>query len=205
MRAVYSLHSGRTKTKILAAAERILRTEGVANVTIRRVAARVRLTPMAIYRHFSSKHQLIATLVSIGFSTWEMRLQGAITGIAPRQKLRKTMLAYRDFALEERRLFELMFLTPRAGVPAAPASLEQSTSPAFSQVIAAVEKSMATGRPAPGRVGDTILLVWSTAHGLITLHFAGRFGYDDRVFRRVFDRTLDQLSDALSGKYGRRR
>ena len=196
---VYAVHTSETRQKILAAAERILRREGAANLTIRRVAADVQLTPMAIYRHFKTKDALIAALVSIGFSIWETRLQSAISRIAPRHKLRKAMLAYRDFALEEQRLFEVMFLTRRADVPLAPASLQVSPSPAFSQVIAAVEQCLSTGSAMPGAAGETILLVWSTAHGLITLHFSGRFGFDNDIFRNVFERTIDRLLRALSG------
>jgi hypothetical protein len=141
----------------------------------------------------------------IGFHSWEMRLQSAISGVLPRQKLRKLLVAYRDFALEDRRLFELMFLTRRTGVPAAPASLRATSSPAFSQVVSAVKQCMSTGSLLPGDVGETILLAWSTAHGLITLHFAGRFGYDNKVFRTVFERTIDQLFQALSRGHGRGR
>lgn len=184
---------GRTRKKILAAAEQILRRQGANHLSIRRVAAQVRLSPMAIYRHFKSKDELIEALVSIGFSTWEIRLQMAISGSTRARKLRKAMLAYRDFALEEQRLFELMFLTPRAHVPRAPGSLKTSPSPAFSEVIAAVEQSMASGSLLRGGVAETILLVWSTAHGLITLHFSGRFGYNTKAFRRIFDETIDRL------------
>jgi AcrR family transcriptional regulator len=197
---VYSVHARPPKEKILAAAERIVRSEGAGKLSIRRVAARVQLTPMAIYRHFKSKDELIAGLVALGFERWEKRLRTAISGAPPSQRLRKLILAYRDFALEEQRLFELMFLTRRANVPVAPASLEATTSPAFSQVIAAVEQAASSGQLLSESVGDTILLVWATAHGLITLHFAGRFGYDNTRFRRAFERSVDLLLTAVKAK-----
>lgn len=201
MLPVYTARRGQTRQKILAASEWILRRGGAGHLTIRRVAARVRLTPMAIYRHFRSKDELIAALVAIGFDKWETRLESAISGITNRQMLRKAMLAYRDFALDEQRLFELMFLLRRAGIPVAPGSLQATPSPAFSQVIAAVRQCMSTGSLLPGDVAETILLVWSTSHGLITLHFSGRFGHDEKVFRNVFERTLDRQLQVLNGSY----
>jgi AcrR family transcriptional regulator len=205
MERVYNVHKKRTRERILAAADRILRVNGFGKLTIRQVAAHVQLSPMAIYRHFHSKDELIAALVAAGFQKWELRLQSAVSHVSSRQKLRNAMLAYRDFALQEPKLFELMFLVRRADVPVAPASLQSSPSPAFSQVIAAVRQSISEGSLAHADVAETILLVWSAAHGIITLHFAGRFGHNDEVFRNIFARTIDHLLKALRSSNRRRR
>ena len=107
----------------MAVAERILRKEGIAAVTTRRVAGELGLTPMALYRHFRGKDALVQALVEIGFAHWERRLARAVKARSPRRRLDNALAAYRDFALAEPRLFELMFLTPRPAVPSAPTSL----------------------------------------------------------------------------------
>src|SRR5829696_2352994 len=61
---VYTVHMRPARERILKAAERIYRKAGVDALSIRRVAAAVDLTPMAIYRHFRDKDALIDALVA---------------------------------------------------------------------------------------------------------------------------------------------
>ena len=71
----------------MAAAERILRAEGIAAVTTRRVAGELGLTPMALYRHFPGKDALVTALVETGFAHWEARLAAAVKARTPRRRL----------------------------------------------------------------------------------------------------------------------
>ncbi len=181
----------------MAAAERILRAEGIGAVTTRRVAGELGVTPMALYRHFQGKEALVQALVEAGFNRWEKRLARAVKTQAPRRRMENAVRAYREFALAEPRLFELMFLVPRPGAPAAPASLRTSPSPAFSRVIAAVEEGMRAGELPGSDPEQLILMIWSLAHGLVALHFAGRFRFDAPLFRRTYDRTMSLLWSRL--------
>jgi len=176
----------------MAVAERILRKEGIGAVTTRRVAGELGLTPMALYRHFRGKDALVQALVELGFAHWETRLARAVKARSPRRRLDNALAAYRDFALAEPRLFELMFLTPRPAVPNAPASLAVSPSPAFSEVIAALRAELPSRDPE-----QLLLLIWALAHGLVALHFSGRFGFDEKRFRRTYDRTMALLWSRL--------
>jgi len=178
---------------VIAAAERILRLEGIGAVTTRRVASELGLTPMALYRHFRGKDGLVEALVAAGFGRWEARLSRAVQAPDPRRRLRNALAAYRDFALEEPRLFEVMFLLPRPGVPEAPGSLRSTVSPSFAEVIAAVKAGIRAGDLPSGDPEELVLLIWALAHGLVALHFSGRFGYQEERFRRAYDRTTASL------------
>jgi AcrR family transcriptional regulator len=193
MPRVYSVNKTPVKTRVLTAAEKLLRSKGAGAITLRKVAAAVGLTPMAIYRHYKNKDALLDALVMAGFDRWETRLAPAVAASTPRAQLDNAVRAYRDFALQEPKYFELMFLTPRQRVPRAPASLAATSSPSFAILIDAVRKMVAD--PAP-----VILMVWAAAHGLLALHFSGRFGFDDRVFSRQYDQTMGLLvTRALNG------
>lgn len=187
-----------TREAILAAAEEIFGRDGLSGLTIRRVAGAVGLSPMAIYRHFAGKGALLDALVNLGFARWEERLTAAAgAGHAPRTRLENAIRAYRDFALAESRLFALMFVTPRPGIPEAPASLGTTPSPGFGQVIGAVIDEIRAGSLPEEDPAQLILLIWSTAHGLISLHFTGRFGHDTAAFCGAYDRTVAALLDHL--------
>jgi AcrR family transcriptional regulator len=181
----------------LSAAARLHAREGFAALSLRRVARDVGVTPMAIYRHYPNKAALVEALVQAGFAKWEVRLGRAVRARTPRERLERALLAYADFALAERRTFELMFLVPRPAVPRAPGSLQATPSPAFTALIAAVQEIRQSARVIPGSPADLILFAWATAHGLIALHFSGRFGGDVRAFRQIYRKAVQQIVLAL--------
>lgn len=181
------------RDRILLIAERLLRAEGLGAVTTRRVAAKAGITPMALYHHFGDKEGLVEALVSTGFQHWEARLAVAVSTGAPAERVRRVIDAYRQFALDEPRYFELMFLLPRPAVPRAPQSLGSTSSPSFARAIEAVAEAMKAGVFPAADPRQFILLIWATAHGLIALHFSGRFGHDATAFREAFDGAITML------------
>ena len=198
MARVYTVDSMAPRARILEAAERLLRAEGVAALSTRRVASEMGLTAMALYRHFRDKDALLQALIEAGFARWETRLAEAVVAPNPRDKIVNAIAAYRDFALAEPRVFELMFLVPRPGVPLAPESLRATPSPSFAAVIAAVHACMVNGEYVPADPSQTILMVWALAHGLLALHFTGRFGFDEPLFRRRYDDAVRLMLDRLA-------
>ena len=186
-----------TRERILNAAERIHSKHGVSELTLRRVAKAVRVTPMAIYKHFKDKNALLDGLAERGFGIWETYLEVAVSKRTPMTRLRAVLDQAREFALEHPRYFELMFLAKRGSIPNAPASLRETPSPSFTKVIADVRGMIDAGELRRGDPGETILLLWATAHGLISLHFTGRFGGSSTAFRGIYDRAMASLFDAL--------
>ena len=186
-----------TTAEILDVATALHRDEGLEALSLRRVAGALGVTPMALYHHFENKDALLDALVARGFARLEEYFTGAAARRTPMTRLRAGVLAYREFALDEPRLFELMYLVPRPNVPIAPASLATTPSPAFGVLIASVAEAMQSGHLKQGNPAEMILLIWAAAHGLIALHFSGRFGGDVAQFRGVFDRALNDLLRAM--------
>jgi AcrR family transcriptional regulator len=186
------------RQRILSAARRIHRTDGIAALSLRAVARDVGLTPMANYRHYQDKDALLMALVEEGFTKLEARFAAALKTKSPVKAIERLLLAYAEFALAEPHAFDLMFLTRRPGVPEAPASLRASPSPSFEAAISAVAEAMETGELRRGDPGETILTAWATAHGMIVLHISGRFGGNDDVFRRIYRRTVKRLLAMLA-------
>jgi AcrR family transcriptional regulator len=161
------------RERILSAAAELHRERGLAGVSIRRIAEVVGVTPMAIYRHYRDKDALVDALVAAGFARWEQRLARAVDAPDPLGRVRAAMLAYVEFALDEPRTFELMFLVPRARIPHAPGSLAVTPSPSFGAVISAVHEAMAAGQLPAVDPRELMLVAWSTIQGRVALHFSG--------------------------------
>jgi AcrR family transcriptional regulator len=181
---------------ILDVAERMHRKHGLQALSLRRIAKVVGVTPMALYRHFKDKDALLTALAARGFAILETFLAEAATKRDPLARVRAGLVQYREFALAERRQFELMFLVPRPNVPSAPGSLRETSSPAFGKLIGALKECMEDGTLRRADPAQIILLVWGTAHGLIALHYSGRFG-SDAQFRSVFDAMLQLQFELL--------
>jgi AcrR family transcriptional regulator len=181
-----------TRDRILKVAHRVLKRKGPTALSLRQVAGEVGVTPMAIYRHFKDKDHLLDALVGDGFAKWEQHLAPAVRADSPWQRIEGAFLAYADFALKERRMFELMFMVPRSRLPTAPASLSTTSSPSFGVVVASMQQVLGTPD-----VGDSLLLGWSAAHGVICLHFSGRFGFDAQRFHAEYGRVVRRLLTLL--------
>ena len=82
---------------------------------MRRVAAAVGITPMAVYRHYANRDGLLNTLADAGFVELTAKLEGLrLRGGIDRQLL-KILDVFLDHAFDNPRLFELMFLKKREG------------------------------------------------------------------------------------------
>lgn len=176
------------RKKILNAATRRAR-EG-ADVSLRSIATELNVTPMSIYRHFSDKNALVDTIVESGFALLHERLS------RPTSRNRRVlglMAHFVEFALEEPRLYELMFLRRRENVRVFPRDFAAHRSPTFDLLRAAVAEEMASGRMRRDHELEVTLTIWSHAHGMISMYTLGRLGDDAAAFRRLYNRAMRRL------------
>jgi len=183
-----------TADRIRSAARVLFAAGGTEAVTVRGVAAKVGVTPMAIYRHYAGKEALVDALVLEGLDRWAARLT-TVDDDDPLDWLVAAGDEFLAFALEEPRRFEAAFLVPSSGARRFPDDFANGRSPAGRLWIAQLDALRRAGRLAadaePVEVGFTL---WALAQGLVTLHRAGRFtgGVDDfrAFYRRAVKRCL---------------
>ena len=134
-----------TEQKIAAAARRLLDEDGPEAVTMRRVADAVGITAMAIYRHYQDRETLLNALADKGFEELASRLAKRRFSGGIEQKLTRMGEIYLDHALANPRLFELMFLKPRAGARQYPRDFKAGLSPTVNLMVEAVKEGMEAG------------------------------------------------------------
>ncbi len=179
-----------TSDRILSAARSLFAAGGAEAITVRGVAAKVGVTPMAIYRHFAGTDALVDALVLEGLDRWAARL-ATVDADDPFDWLVAAGDEFLDFALEEPRRFEAAFLIPSAGARRFPEDFASGRSPAGRLWIARLDELRQDGRLAsdvePVEVGFTL---WALAQGLVTLHRAGRFTGGANDFRAFYRRSV---------------
>lgn len=184
-----------TRDRILEAANAAYAEKGFEKFSVRDVAARVGLTPMAIYKHFEDKEHLLHCVQLQGFEMWSAELDEAANVKAPRKRLVEVACRYLRFAEDHTPYFEMMFLgTDRKRdlkhVTPEGARLIESVFRRYAQWVAECLPS------APDPRSEAVAL-WAHNHGLVSLYLAGRLeflGADFAAFHR------SRITDYIDGR-----
>lgn len=88
--------------EILEAAGTILNEDGIGGLTTKNLAKRVGFTESALYRHYSSKEEILAALLQYLYASMEERLLpiAAMTGVAPEARLRRLFGSQLEYLVE---------------------------------------------------------------------------------------------------------
>lgn len=175
--------------RIVEAARALFVEAGETAVTMRAVAARAKVSPMAAYRHFESREALMHAVMERGHDDFLRRMHHALAAPGPGERLAATGRAYLDFALENPRDYALMFMQSVAGDPCAgaPAWRDAAT---FRFLVDRIAECTAAGLMPPGDPELLALSLWAHIHGLVSLYLAQKLALDEAAFRALCDRVL---------------
>jgi len=178
-----------TLARIFAAARQLFDQGGVEAVSMRRIAAKVGITPMAIYKHYPDKDALLNALMLDGFAAWEARVE-KIRGSEPLAWLRKLDGEFLEFALQEPRRYEAAFLLKASAARRYPEDFLAGRSPVVSKILARLEEAKAQGLMGEFPAIDIAITGAALSQGLVSLYRAGRFT-GEAEFREAYGRALD--------------
>src|SRR6185437_10988767 len=177
-----------TRDRILSAAKFVLDREGIPGLTIRKVATRAGVSPMALYRHFADKDALLNALVEDGLAAWEEVVR-SLRADDPMEWLEELLEAFLNFALTQPHRFDAAFFLPAPNARQYPDDFLAGRSPVIAMLMVRIDQARADRR-----IGDTpaleiALSLSALAQGLISMHRANRFA-SDKQFKELFRTTL---------------
>jgi AcrR family transcriptional regulator len=175
-----------TSEKILRSARRLLDSGGSAKVSMREVGKAVRITPMAIYRHFPDRDALLNAVADEGFSDLAEKLDRAELVGGTEERLLAICDLYLTHALANPRLFELMFLTQRAGARQYPNDFEAGRSTTVNRVASVVRSGIEAGDIKGDDPWEITFQLGALSHGLIQLYLGGRVDATPAQFRKMY-------------------
>jgi AcrR family transcriptional regulator len=187
-----------TQTRIFAAARQLFDQDGVEGVSMRRVAEKVGITPMAIYKHYPDKDALLNALMLDGFAAWEARVE-KLDAAEPLAWLGQVNEAYLDFALDEPRRYEAAFLLKASAARRYPGDFLAGRSPVISRMMARIEQAKAQGLIGDTPTIDIAISLAALPQGLVDIYRAGRFT-SEAEFRAVFRRALSHCLQSFVKK-----
>ena len=166
-------------------------------VTMRAVAARVGLSPPALYEHFrGGKADLLATVAIEGFGDIADALEHATTGQL--EPLLAIAESYWRFATDEPAIYELMF---HHRLEFAFAS--DDTPPQARRAFAVLRRAVATRARDAGVELDTELLAeawWASLHGVVSLALSSRVRPGTEHARRLVGTVTQSLINTIDNQ-----
>ena len=185
-----------TRTRIIRASRKLFDENGIEELSLRSVARRVGITPMAIYRHFDSKEALVDALVLDGLAEWSARVDALPQGegLAKTEQISEAFL---DFALEEPRRFEAAFLIHSKKARRYPDDFVAGRSPAGIIQLKAIEQAMADGVLEAHSAIEIMMTNAALGQGLVTLYRAGRIAGGEADFRKLYRRATRRLMNSF--------
>jgi AcrR family transcriptional regulator len=160
--------------RLCDAAAKLFLEQGAAAFSMRTLAASVGCSPMAPYRYFDTKQDLLAAIRTAAYDRLSDALEATAEG--DRRRARDIGEAYVRFALENPEAYKLMFDLAQPGEERFP-DLARATERARWHMNRYVRELVDAGVLA----GDPVVLgyvFWAAIHGLIILQLAGRLPAD---------------------------
>ncbi len=178
-------HNQRTARALLDAAERIVETEGLGALSIRRVADEVGTTTRAVYSLFGSKEGLVVALGTRAFELLGAAIAALPSTPDPAADLVEAGVAvFRRFAIEHPSLFRLAVQRTLTS-PQLAAQFNAAAEDALAGLEARVARVRAAGLLGNRTTRDTVWQFHALCEGLAALELRGltQEGQEERLWR----------------------
>jgi AcrR family transcriptional regulator len=183
------------ETPIREAALRLFVNEGLANVSMRRIAKEVGVTATALYRHYDGKEAILSELLREGFRTFFHYERQAMYGQDAWERMRLLGQGYVRFGLDNPAYYELMFMTaPIAEVPLNEEQTHQQAEATFQFLVDRVADLQQAGYLAKALdLHEVASAIWGLSHGLVSLYLKGYYQLPAADFEALFQRSHSHL------------
>jgi AcrR family transcriptional regulator len=188
-----------TAEAILQAAKAAFERKGLEGLSLRAIANKVGITPMAIYRHYQNKQALIDALVLDALAEWSA-IVGDLAPGEPMDWLQRIGDAHLEFALTKPRRYEAAFLTHSQKARRYPDDFLAGRSPAGKLQLDLIGRLMEEGVLNAGSAMEISMMNVALCQGLITLYRAGRITGGDVEFRDLYRRAGIRLFQSFAAR-----
>lgn len=193
-RSADAYHHGNLKVAMVEMGLKLLRSEGLQGLSVRRAAEMAGVSRTAPAHHFENRNGLLAAIAAHGYNLMlSRRMKAMRPDMSDRERLESALVEYVRFARDEPKLFHLMFgpfIENRDAYPelveaqrAAYYMLAHLTVAAFGTIVASPGRSL---QPYAG---------WALAHGIATL-MIDQPGAPSTVYRLDADTVIRAIVKA---------
>jgi AcrR family transcriptional regulator len=163
------------RTKILQTAKELFIARGYNDTSIRTIADRIEYSPTTIYLYFKDKNDIFYALHQEGFALLNQYFKPLAFVENPFERLKAITQAYVKFALENKELYDLMFIS-RVPMDSMKDQCEEWDEGAnsFQALVGTVTQCIEMGY-FKGMDAETLsFTLWSMVHGVCSLEICER-------------------------------
>nr|WP_232542298.1 TetR/AcrR family transcriptional regulator [Nocardia bovistercoris] len=185
---------------MLDACRRLIESEGIAAVSLRRVAREAGVSTGAPYHHFTDRAALLAALSTQGFETLGAELaaaKAAATG-TPMQALSAMAAAYVRFAREHGAYFRLMF-RPELSEPEKHPDTVVAADAAFAVLTDTIADAVAAGLLPADKAEVLGITWWAIGHGIASLWLDGQLDKRSEQLGTTTPELVEDIMATLNG------
>lgn len=187
------------REKILACACDLYLEDGLEGFSMRKLARAVGVTAPALYRHYESKERVLLDVVGEAYRSLAEYLYRGLQGRTPEERFRLAGEGYLAFALENARLYEVLFAFPDLiGMEDLPEEVEGQACAIGQFWNDRVRECMDAGLLEPGDPGELSASLWAHAHGLVSIWLRGMVDLDDEGFRAFYRESSRRVLAGLA-------
>lgn len=194
-------HHGNLREELVRCGKEMLESIGLADLSLRQIAAEVGVSQVAPKHHFGNKEGLLAAIAASGFrDLTAFRFSKLKPQMNAEQRFRSLLASYVLFAMNHPALFHLMF-APHFKTPELHAELNDAASQSYQIVRRAAAEFLQELEGNAGLDADeSARIAWMCMHGVATLVLENRFnpvGAAKTGREQLINRTIDVVFSGL--------
>ena len=170
-----SYHHGNVKNELIDAALRLMENEEIEQISLRRLAREIGVTPPAVYNHFADKQTLMVAIKARAFTELNVYFDEVCPATPdPELELRNMLLAYFSFSRQNPTRFNVLFSSDVSRDHITDDFLRMSckTINRFRKIIIAICQKHQI-QCSEEQLVNRATLAWAQIHGLIVLRDSG--------------------------------
>lgn len=177
------------KRRILDAAMGLFLEHGYERTSMRMIAERIEYSATTIYLYFKDKDAVFHALHTEAFQQMGLRMNALADVSDPMERLKAMGRVYIRFAVENPGLYDLMFImqAPMQSIAECATPTWQEGQTLFDGLRTTVNACMAIGKLPKGDPEVMSFVIWSTVHGMASLHVR------ERCYKVMSDTNRDQI------------
>jgi len=168
------------KKKILEAAKELFIQRGFTETSVRNIAEKIEYSPTTIYLYYKDKNAIFHAIHDEGFGLLKDSLKILYNVHNPIERLKAIIRVYVNFALENKELYELMFIleAPLNSIEPSEENWEEGQK-SFDILKSTVDECLEAGFFKGYTSENLSFILWSAVHGMCSLQIKGR---SEKVF-----------------------
>lgn len=196
-------HHGNLKVALIEEALKMLESDGLSSITVRELTTRLGTSRTAIYRHYSSKEELLKATIEAGFEKLDKHVFGSMDpSLDLETKLYSLGKLYIDFAIKYPNIYRMIFGHEFHTHREETCDInEREEAGGFHTLVDIIKEAQEKNIIIKGDAFMQATVIWAMLHGLSNLLIDGHVHIADNL-DTLYELSFKTLISGISVKEG---